>query len=122
MLCTNKTKEKSNKQLGLWDSGNSSYCGVIISEKLVKELELDIDTRHNTKFGSAVDGQYLKIIGIAKDIQFRTRVNIMKKLEMNIQYSATGPAVFSFANETKQMKRKWSSEYPFPQLMRTLRH
>ena len=104
----------------------------MIYETFAKELELEIDTRHIPKIGSAVNSQYLKIIGIAKDIQSRTRldnqkwlsfdspafvcsdlddqinigVNIMKKLEMNIQYSATGPAIFSFAIGAKQTVAK----------------
>ena len=45
MLCTNKEKGKSNKQLGLWNSGNSSICGVIISETLATELELEVQWR-----------------------------------------------------------------------------
>ena len=63
MVCMNRANKKETKKLGLWDSGNSANCGVIISETLANELELKLITKDLPTIGSAVEGQNLKIIG-----------------------------------------------------------
>ena len=78
------------------------------------------------------EGHNLKIIGLTNDLQLRTRLNnnkqfsfdtkalvcsdlndqtnigitVMKKFEMSVQYSALGPAIFSFAAGAKQAEAK----------------
>ena len=42
MVCINKVNKRETKKLGLWDSGNSSHCGVIISEALANEMQLEL--------------------------------------------------------------------------------
>ena len=75
MICLNKANKRETKKLGLWDSGNSANCGVIISETLASELELKLTTSDLPTIGSAVEGQNLKIIGFVNDLQLRTRLN-----------------------------------------------
>ena len=108
---------------------------MIISETVPNEFGLKLADKNLPVIGSAVEGQNLKIVSTINDLQLKIRldnnkwlsfdsnalvcadlddpINIgittMKKIEMSVQYSVSGPAVSTFRNGKKQAVAKIES-------------